>query len=65
MKNDRYALGFWRSHFGWVVAVGFMGQALAQAQVSEWLRTTGRDWPPVSGAWCWANSQQPIWLPWA
>ena len=44
-----------RNGCGWVFAVGMAGLALAQEPGKDPLRPAGREWPPVIGAWFWAQ----------
>ncbi len=44
----------WMWWFGWLLAFGSVGSAVAQ-DTGDASRPTGRDWPPVIGAWFWSQ----------
>ena len=55
MNNHGENSGCWRCARGWVLAVGWAGAAFAEAANKEAVRPTGGEWPPVIGAWFWAQ----------
>lgn len=55
MSNHRRGFGCWGCNLGWVLAFGLTGSAWAQALGKEAPRPSGREWPPVIGAWFWTQ----------